>query len=517
MSSDESGRLFSKVAKFVRNPLKDWSALDAPESLTSAEAYRRAMLKHTLERRQRNDMVRIREFGMLRQLRQREAAGQESSTSSLSLFGAIGLSKSEGRALTLKKIDEIEEQMSQQWWESHSLTLLPDDADAERVAGASAPATTINETKWAAVPEPLADRALVHRSRRLIESRLRDAAVCFARGDDDGSESVLLHAIATVAPDSRHDDSWRALLDLYRSTGAIEKFERLSLRYVQRFERPGPQWIGLDLLARNVLAGERPLPAALPLPPPLLMEDDGWACPAHLTQDSLSELLRDPASTGWVWKLDWRALDSIDVTAVAPLKALFVHWGCTAVHLQFAGGANLLAVLASATPVNERHTAAIWWELRLSALCAMHEADGFEFAALCYCLTYELSPPVWQGPLCSYTASFVTPIPDASKSLLPMPMPSWHAMLAGDMSGQSSTVCDHLDADLRSAGAGTVVISCAALLRMDFTTADALLKWVKARSDRGRPVEFTEAHRLIAVFFEVVGIADHAKVEIRLD
>ena len=34
MAKEESGRLLSKVAKFVRNPLKDWSELDADEPST---------------------------------------------------------------------------------------------------------------------------------------------------------------------------------------------------------------------------------------------------------------------------------------------------------------------------------------------------------------------------------------------------------------------------------------------------------------------------------------------------
>jgi hypothetical protein len=67
---------------------------------------------------QRNDFVRRREFDMLRKLRQREAAAHAfEATVTPSSFNINSSSeKSEGRALTLKKIDEIEEQMSQQWW-----------------------------------------------------------------------------------------------------------------------------------------------------------------------------------------------------------------------------------------------------------------------------------------------------------------------------------------------------------------------------------------------------------------
>ena len=72
MSKEEpSGRLLSKVAKFVRNPLKDWAELDAQDSSATENGYSREMLKEMIERRQRNDFVRRREFDMLRKLRQR--------------------------------------------------------------------------------------------------------------------------------------------------------------------------------------------------------------------------------------------------------------------------------------------------------------------------------------------------------------------------------------------------------------------------------------------------------------
>ena len=59
MAKEEPGRLLSKVAKFVRNPLKDWSELDAEEGSTLENGYSREALKEMIERRQRNDFVRL--------------------------------------------------------------------------------------------------------------------------------------------------------------------------------------------------------------------------------------------------------------------------------------------------------------------------------------------------------------------------------------------------------------------------------------------------------------------------
>jgi ABC-type transporter Mla MlaB component len=62
-----------------------------------------------------------------------------------------------------------------------------------------------------------------------------------------------------------------------------------------------------------------------------------------------------------------------------------------------------------------------------------------------------------------------------------------------------------------------MVISCAKLIRVDFSAAGTLLNWVSARQNEGRVVHFTDVHRLVAAFFHVIGISEHAKVITRTD
>ena len=45
--------------------------------------------------------------------------------------------------------------------------------------------------------------------------------------------------------------------------------------------------------------------------------------------------------------------------------------------------------------------------------------------------------------------------------------------------------------------------------------AGDLLNWVLARRSENRAVQFTEAHRLVALFFGAMGINEHAKVKVR--
>src|SRR6218665_1398069 len=110
--------LLSKVVRFVRNPTTNWADLDQQDSGRES-GYSKQALKEMIERKRRNDFVRKREFDMLRKLRRREALGVQNATARPSFFQiSTSSSKPDDRAMTLKKIDEIEEQMSMQWWKT---------------------------------------------------------------------------------------------------------------------------------------------------------------------------------------------------------------------------------------------------------------------------------------------------------------------------------------------------------------------------------------------------------------
>jgi anti-anti-sigma regulatory factor len=118
MSKDDpNGGFLSKVAKFVRHPTTSWADLDTRSADRESE-YSKAALKEMIERKRRNDFVRKREFDMLRKIRSREASGEGGQGIRPSFFQSSLPSKPDDRAMTLKKIDEIEAQMSMQWWKT---------------------------------------------------------------------------------------------------------------------------------------------------------------------------------------------------------------------------------------------------------------------------------------------------------------------------------------------------------------------------------------------------------------
>ncbi|MGH8821802.1 MAG: STAS domain-containing protein, partial [Rhodoferax sp.] len=117
MLKDDNGGLLSKVVKFVRNPTTNWSDLDHQETDRDS-TYSKQALKEMIERKRRNDFVRKREFDLLRKVRRRESVVGQDFAARPSFFQSSIASKPDDRASTLKKIDEIEAQMSMQWWKT---------------------------------------------------------------------------------------------------------------------------------------------------------------------------------------------------------------------------------------------------------------------------------------------------------------------------------------------------------------------------------------------------------------
>jgi anti-anti-sigma regulatory factor len=82
--------------------------------------------------------------------------------------------------------------------------------------------------------------------------------------------------------------------------------------------------------------------------------------------------------------------------------------------------------------------------------------------------------------------------------------------LRGEILGDASHLLAQMDAVTDSSG--PIVVSCAALLRVDFAAAGNILNWVAFRQSQGRQVQFRDTHRLVAAFFNVIGINEHARV-----
>ena len=203
--------------------------------------------------------------------------------------------------------------------------------------------------------------------------------------------------------------------------------------------------------------------------------------------------------------------------------------------VKFLGDDRLLAVLTERSPTDDRAADPQWWDARLALLRVLGEMDEFELVALNYCVTYEVSPPAWEEPTCSFNrmteeGQTVVPSdfgPDAgSDSVLEAAAAPaagaprvdeagvLRSMLEGELVGTAESAIAPL-ADTQ--GVGMFELNCRKLLRVDFGAAGDLLNWAMQQKGDGRPVTFKQVNRLVAAFFGVIGIQDTARVLLRSD
>jgi ABC-type transporter Mla MlaB component len=624
-SKDENAGLLSKVVKFVRNPTTNWADLDGQET-DRESSYSKQMLKEMIERKRRNDFVRKREFDMLRKMRRSEVMAGQDPAARPSFFQSSMPSKPDDRATTLKKIDEIEAQMSMQWWKtkhgdnssrSGSSTNFPVSShvppetsgrpaggpqrstaytkteptpleavkDNEKTAPADLAPMLASITPGDSIPPPIATQppraaAPVPPSPAAPSSRLpgppsllggssstsgppssepgsttgfsasklfaidvdefahdpelEEASIRFANGDDAGAEAGLLEVLSPTGARIDHDETWLTLFDLYRASGQQDRFETAAIDFAGRFGRSAPQWFSIPEAVGRMQAAPPSAPAGAPA------QVANWTCPATFGTQTLAAMTVALGKAPQPWRLSWVKLNAIDEQAVEGLTKLFTQWAAQPVQLRFVAADNFEKVLKNCTPSGDKGVNPAWWKLRMEVLRVMHRPDEFELVALDYCVTYEVSPPSWDSARCEYKplqedGSYIaghTIIGEAFRDSLSSGMSTGYSdthaaalnsqmsnistvELAGQILGDASEALDMLEAKLM--GADVMVISCARLIRIDFTAAGTLLNWVTARQAEGRQVQFVEVHRLVAAFFNVIGISEHARVLARTD
>lgn len=432
MAKEDKRSLLAKVVKFVRNPTTDWADLDQASTFEPS-GHSQLMLKEMMERKKRNDFVRRREFDMLRKIRRREQVQGAMPVERASFFQSSLPSNQAERANTLKKIDEIEAQMSMQWWKTkvrdaslgsvssvtssvfsrhpeapvppaaaqETTIAAPLAAAAAQAARAPAPAPMASsapglEPSGGTSPQPAAapstntfastQSGAIEVHEVAHDPEMEEVYIRFAGGDVPGAEAALLDLLARESAARDPIETWMTLFDLYRATGQQERFERAALDFASQFQRSAPQWWSMPSLAQSRRAAQAGSGSAAL----------HWSSPGRLNAAAVMGLRQRLEKTAQPWRLDWSPLQSIEPDALPSLHLLFSDWAAEPVEVHMVGADGLLELLAAAAPSGDRSIDARWWHVRLSLLRAMGRADEFELAALDYCVTYEVSPPSWR-------------------------------------------------------------------------------------------------------------------------
>lgn len=563
-TKDTPTGLLARVANFVRSPVAD-----VPPQLGAAAGEQgelgKLAIKRMVERKAHNDAVRQREFSQLRKLREVSPSALSEMAARASFYqDSSGFPESETRASTLKKIDEIEAQMSRQWWNGQQRKLGEPAPTAPPSPNASTPSATsvarapalatgssLSSTSAAesqidtrlafaptmptkleaAMPQlPISaaqDKAWSAKSRAKLsmpvgvasfeptdysdfscsnmvsvemgqvssDPVIEDAAIRFANSDDAGAELVLTLALKGDAADPSAKAVWTtALLDLYRSTGQVALYERLAQVQAQRS----------PTVAR-------------------------WQSPVVLDKLAVAELQASVTTGGSFHRLDWRLLENITPDAALALAAVMRQWCDQVLSLQFDNLDSLDAQLRANTPLGDREVAQFWWQLRLNVLRVLGSREEFELVSMDYCVTYDISPPTWQDARCQRVLALSTgtggldwrdDLNQASTLADPLtertPFVDANASrmeLSGELLGTGAAGLKPLQQVLQAKG--DVLITCDALVRVDFSAAGSILNWVASAQASGKKIEFARLPHLVAAFFNLIGINEHARVTAR--
>jgi ABC-type transporter Mla MlaB component len=571
-TKDATSGLFAKVAGLVRSPSTN-AQLHGISDVTDESGAGKQAIKRMIARKAHNDAVRQREFSQLRKLREAAPAVLSEMAARPSFYqDSTGFAASGGRQSTLKKIDEIEAQMSKQWWRGQQSKPSGAASPSQpQPAAASAPGasqldtcntfaptmqTNLDEStltvpsKAAPVHRPgrTAGKSHGQTSRHADSSRmssgfsssmmesidmgqalsdpvLEDAAIRFANSDDEGAESVLTLALKTQTASQASRDTWIiAMLDMYRSTGQQAKYDQFALDYAARSHR----------VASSLTPAQQSADAAMTIRPSTQpsVAPAGfvvWHSPVVLDMPSLDQLQTSVATGRVHTRLDWKALKIITPEAAAALVGVMERWCDQPLTLQFENLEVLDGLLRVNTPVGDRQVATFWWQLRMNALRVLGSQEEFELVSMDYCVTYEVSPPAWQSARChrTYGPSWNSQVMHLAKEdsqqitvseSLTEAMPFVNAganrvELVGDVLGTVAAELTSLQSALQLDG--DLQVSCERLIRVDFSAAGSILNWVASAQTLGKKVEFCGLPHLVATFFNLIGINEHARVTAR--
>lgn len=490
-NKSESTGLLRRMFKRVSNPREDVQEYIHGDLSSEKKTQ---MLIH----KQRNDMERKREFEELRKIYASQVTKDDSDEFQVS---GGDMSKANAKhANTLSKINQLESQMASRW----SNKTEKDTSNGSRMNGVTLPQSTqaIKTSDLSELSDPF----------------LEEIAVLFASNEDEQVERSLQELLGEESPQRDDRGTWLTLLDFYRAVGKQAAFETAAMEYMAIFSESAPQWRVFDRSTLNKMQGGGFGSSAY------------WVAPAVIDGQSAQDMnLTLVNVTKPVRVMDWSAVRDIMPDGANGILSVLAKLDQPDILLQVASLPVLLNILITKIKDVQVEDREPFWRLRLELLRLFESVDDFDLAAMEFCLAYEVSPPSWIEPKCKTEnmdtqdaaegdtlsgKGAVTSLV-ASSNFFDQGMNVMFA-LKGAYKGSMSKTLKGFDSNLVGVG-GFLTINCDCLMRVDFSAAGDLLNWISEKTAKGYTVHFINVHRLVALFFIVMGITVAAQVTIRKD
>ena len=227
----------------------------------------------------------------------------------------------------------------------------------------------------------------------------------------------------------------------------------------------------------------------------------------------LAIALVDPLSPADAWRpleatglaSEFMTSDLLTIEATAPAPDIELERAALSfANGDLAGAQQVLHTALRASPLRSaeapRRAAALMDLSRTTGQRALFDAVVSEYGR-----HFERSVPGWFS------------VPEALAPSTPLAQQGVRAtsewMLRGELRGDMPGTLAELQ---RPLPAGVpVAVSCTHLVRVDFSAAGTLLTWTMAHQQAGGTVRFDDVPHLVAAFFHVIGINEHAEVVLR--
>jgi ABC-type transporter Mla MlaB component len=538
VTKSSSTTLLSRFTHLFRESDADDDSHSRQSVLGVPVAQAEPTIKDRLERKRRNDAIKLKELNHLRAILQ---AGRgikrpdfiEAGTPS-ALVRTSEVGKLERHSI-LDKIDGAEAHL-ENWWGTTTVPAPIATAPLERgqpAAGSQAPILNPSTDTPAAFiddmdldftamlevteqertrPEPIrtAPMAIEEVTLTALESCLRDAALHHAEGEFDEARQLLANLLrdTSLAPEAAESLTF-ALFDVYRCTGQQNRFDALALDYASRFGRSPGEWFSLAELA----APPGPGSPAQESRYGELAQETTWKCPAILDKHGLADCISRNSAAAPVSFISWEGLQHIDNSIASAFAVQLKTWCEQPVELQWAGMDALLAAVQMCKVSDDSARDAAWWLIHLELLRIQQQTEAYEELALEYCIAFEVSPPGWQPALCTLakdgdfpaSTDFATTAASSNYGeTVARQSPYANCQLQGHLTGEARRALRTLRT--ASGSGGNITVSCGQLGRVDFNAASAILNWAASSNARGCQVQFICLPRLVLVFFEMLGM-----------
>lgn len=316
---------------------------------------------------------------------------------------------------------------------------------------------------------------------------VEEAAMLFANGDDDAALSVLERATFDDLGGST-EQVWAMLFDLCHALGRVDAFEAHALAYAERFERSAPTWPSSP--GRGAQSG----------PPTLTLSGKLTGA----SQASITQVERMCAKVGVV-RLEVGRLQDVDEDGARLLLDELVALRRCGKGVAMLNATVLRDLLAPRIVPGEANSPAQWL-LYLEALQQLGDEANFEEFAIQYAVTFELSPPSWDGRWVSAMLA-----PDAAEP--ERPQHKGQVALRGEIVGARQDAFAALQsAELPQ---GVTRVDCSELCRMDFISAGLLFNVVTAMQATGRQPRLVDVRPMVAALLLLIGVAAVAEIQQR--